>query len=442
MDSDPRHGSLVHTEEDSWDNFLPPTPLLADENPFSTMMASFDEAAKTLGADEDHFAVLRKPDREILVSVPVRRDNGSLAVYEGYRVQHNAGLGPFLGPLRIRSKLDVDELRALAAWMTWKCAVLNVPFGGAAGGIRMDKDCSEGETERAVRRYTSNLLADIGPDRDVFSPDVRADENVMAWVMDTVSTHARHTVNAVVTGKPTRLAGSIGHEDAVAQGLRIILGMALEHFGMRRPEMRVLIQGAGTVGGQLARLLHNDGILVCGLSDVHGALYNHKWLDVPAVLAWRAKHHTVVGFEGEAEPIANEELITLPCEVLIPCAIANAVHSGNARDVRARMIVEGANGPVSVRGDRILAERGIPVVPDILANGGGVVSSYFEWVQNRMGYAWLAPVVHNRLRRFMTEAFEAVRKVRQEHDVRMRMAANMVAVKRVVKADKLRGIYA
>ena len=442
MDLHSNAGPIAHQEEDSWDNFLPPTPLLADENPFSTMMASFDEAAKKLGIDRGQFAVLRKPDREIMVSVPVRLDDGELVVYEGHRVQHNAGLGPFLGPLRIRSQLDVDELRALAAWMTWKCAVLAVPFGGSAGGIRMDGDRSDGEIERAVRRYTSNLLADIGPDRDVFSPDVHADEHVMAWVMDTVSTHARHTVNAVVTGKPTQLAGSIGHEDAVAQGLRIILGMALEHFGMRRPELRVLIQGAGTVGGQLARLLHDDGIMVCGMSDVHGALYNHKGLDVPAVLAWRARHRTVVGYDGEAEAISNEELITLPCEVLIPCAVANAIHSGNARDVQARMIVEGANGPVSARADRILAQRDIPVVPDILANGGGVVSSYFEWVQNRMGYAWLAPVVQNRLRRFMTEAFEAVRQVREEHDVRMRMAANMLAVQRVVKADKLRGIYA
>jgi len=442
MSSEPYAGLVPPHEEDSWEGFLPPTPLLSDENPFSTMMASFDEAAKKLGIDEDQYAVLRKPDREIMVSVPVRLDDKSLAVYEGYRVQHNAGLGPFMGPLRLREKLDVDELRALAAWMTWKCAVLNVPFGGAAGGIRMGSDHSPGEIERAVRRYTSNLLADIGPDRDVFSPDVAASENVMAWVMDTVSAHARHTENAVVTGKPTLLGGSIGHEDAVAQGVRIILGMALEHFGLRRPELRILIQGAGTVGGQLARLLHNDGLLVCGLSDIHGALYNHRGLDIPAVLAWRAEHHTVVGYDGEAEAVSNEELLTLPCEVLIPCAVANCIHSGNARDIRASMIIEGANGPVSLRGDRILGERKIPVVPDILANGGGVVSSYFEWVQNRMGYAWLAPVVHNRLRRFMTEAFEAVKHVREEHGVRMRMAANMLAVQRVARADKLRGIYA
>jgi glutamate dehydrogenase (NAD(P)+) len=428
--------------EDSWDEFLPPTPLLADENPFSTMMASFDEAAQKLGIVREQYAILRKPDREITVSVPVRLDDGSLAVFDGYRVQHNAGLGPFMGPLRITAQLDVDELRALAAWMTWKCAVLNVPFGGAAGGIRMDAGHSLGEIERAVRRYTSNLLADIGPDRDVFSPDVAADEQVMAWVMDTVSSHARYTENAVVTGKPTTLAGTIGHEDAVAQGLRIVLGLALEHFGLRRPGLRVLIQGAGTVGGQLARLLHNDGHMVCGLSDVHGALYNDRGLDVPRILAWRREHGTVAGYPGEADAITNEELMTQPCEVLIPCAIANAIHSGNARDLRALMIVEGANGPVSVRGDRILAERDVVVVPDILANGGGVVSSYFEWVQNRMGYKWMAPVVHNRLRRFMTEAFVAVTRVCEEQGVRLRMGANMLAVQRVALADRLRGIYA
>ena len=431
-----------YLEEDS-DELLPSTPLLDDETPFSTMMSSFDEAAHRLGIEPGEYAILRKPDREVAVSVPVRLDDGRLAVFDGYRIQHNAGLGPFLGPLRLQRRLKIDELRALAAWMTWKCAVLNVPFGGAAGGIRLNaRRHSKGEIERAVRRYTASLLTDIGPDRDVFAPDVAAGEDVMAWVMDTVSTHARVTENAAVTGKPTALGGSIGHEDAVAQGVRVILRLAVEHFKLSTGSLRVIVQGAGTVGGNLARILHADGHKVCGISDVHGAFFNPDGLDLGPILDYRAEHGSLRGFQGNFQTITNDDLLAQTCDVLIPCATANAIHSRNADRVDAKLVVEGAHGPISAHGNRILETAGIPIVPDILANGGGVVLSYFEWVQNRTGYQWIHQVIEKRLRRFMSEAWNQCMDLSREHDVSLRMAASMTAVGRVAAADTLRGIYA
>ena len=429
--------------QDDFDGLLPSTPLLDDETPFATMMSSFDLAAQKLGIDPAEYAILRKPDREVTVAVPVRLDDGTIQVFDGYRIQHNAGLGPFLGPLRLHRRIKVDELRALAGWMTWKCAVLDVPFGGSAGGIRIDaRRRSMGEIERAVRRYTANLLSDIGPERDVFMPDIGCPESVMAWIMDTVSSHTRVTENAAVTGKPIELGGSEGHEDSVAQGLRVILRLAVERFGLPGSNVSVVVQGAGTVGGALARLLHGDGLQVRGISDVHGAFYSEKGLDIPSILAWRGEHGSLRDCPGDFERITNEEMLTRPCDVLIPCAVANAIHSNNAADVTARLILEGAHGPVSIRGDRVLEQRGVPVVPDILANGGGVVLSYFEWVQNRMGFKWIKPVIDRRLRRFMSDAWNATMEIAAEHDVRPRMAASMLAVRRVASADTLRGIYA
>jgi len=425
------------------DQALPSTPALDEETPFATMMSSFDEAAQTVGVEPAEYQILRKCDREIAFSVPVRLDDGTMEVLDGFRIQHNAGLGPFLGPLRISADIRIVELRALAAWMTWKCAVLNVPFGGAAGGLHFDPRArSSGELERAVRRYTANLLSDVGPERDVFMPDVGSDEQTMAWVLDTVSSHARVTENAAVTGKPTEMGGTKGHTDAVAQGLRVILRLAVDRFDLPPKGMSVIIQGAGTVGGHLARILAADGYRVCGISDVHGGFYNPEGLDVEPILAWRAEQGSLRDCPGDFERISNRELLTKPCEVLIPCATANAIHSKVAAEVQCRLIVEGAHGPVSSRADKILEERGVPVVPDILANGGGVVMSYFEWVQNRMGYAWIMPVIEKRLRRFMAEGWNSVTKTQEEYDVRMRQAASILAVKRVTTADELRGIYA
>ena len=429
--------------EDGMDDLLPSTPLLDDETPFATMMASFDEAAHEIGINRDSYAVLRKPDREIKISIPVRLDNGSLAVFDGYRIQHNAGLGPFLGPLRLEKGLRVDELRAIAAWMTWKCAVLNVPFGGSAGGIRINvQRHSVRELERAVRRYAASLSDDIGPDRDVFAPDINADEREMAWIMDTVSRHRRVTENAAVTGKPTSMCGTLGHEDAVAQGLRVILRLACERYKMPKGHLRIAIHGCGTVGGNLARILAADGHRIVALSDVSGALLAKDGLDIPSVLQWRKDTGPLDGYTGPGDHGTNADLIATECDVMIPCAVANAINSRNAHTVNCKLLVEGAHGPISAKADWLIHQRGIPIVPDILANGGGVVMSSFEWVQNRMGYAWIHPVINKRLRRFMTEAWISCTQLTDERKIRLRMAANMLAVKRVADADKLRGIYA
>ena len=422
---------------------LPSTPELDDESPFATMMSLYDEAAKRIGVDPQSYAILRKPDREVRLAVPIRRDDGGWEVFDGYRVQHNQGLGPFMGPVRLHAGLAVDELRAIAAWMTWKCAVLNLPFGGAAGGIDFDpKRHSRDERERALRRYTACLLDVIGPERDVLIPDIGSDAGDMAWVMDTVSMHARHTVNAAVAGKPFALGGTHLSDQAVALGLLDVLRLALDHFGIPRDGASVVIQGCGKVGGNLARLLHEHGHCVRGLSDVHGAFHDERGLDVPRLLAWREEHATLEGCPGDFERLTNEEFLTVPCDVLIPCAVANAVRAHNARDLQTRLIVEGAHGPLSARACRMLANLGIPVVPDILANAGGVVAHYFEWVQNRQGLTWDGPTVAERLQRFMAEAWDAVLEVQARHDVRLRMAAHMLAVERVARADAARGVYA
>ncbi len=440
----PSYPSAADLDGRGGDLQLPPTPPLDEESPFGSMMSLFDEAAKRLGVEQDEYQILRKPDREITYSVPVKLDNGRYVVFDSYRVQHNQGLGPFHGPLRLSPHLRIDDLRALAAWMTWKCAVVAVPFGGAAGGIRIDpKRTSRKELESAVRRYTAGLLDLIGPDQDIFAPDMASEENVMAWVMDTVSTHRRYTETAVVTGKPVVLSGTRGMNEGVAQGLRTILRLALTHYKFQfegRP--KVSIQGCGRVGGNLARLLFESGFHVISISDVNIGIYNEHGLDVPKLLDWRAAKGTLIDCPVEGERITNEELITRPCDVLVPCAVANVINSRNAECVDARMIVEGAHGPVSARADRILHERGLPVVPDILANAGGVISNYFEWVQNRQGLHWVESVVVKRRKRFMTEAWQAVVANKQQYGVRLRMAANMLAVERVAKADSTRGIYA
>ena len=421
---------------------LAPGSRAHDEHPFSTMMASFDEAAEHLGLDPGLYAILRKPDREIHVSVPTPLDDGGLAVHEGFRIQHNAGLGPYFGPLRIQSPLSVDELRALAGWMTWKCAVLDIPFGGSAGGIRMDPAArSRAEVERAVRRYVSSLLSDIGQDRDVFSSDIATDESVMAWVMDTVSMHSRFTENAVVCGKPIELGGTLGNADAVAQGLRMVLAHALRSAGLPERGARVMIHAAGARGANLAALAAAEHRVV-GLSDVHGALYDEKGLDVGSILSGSAGHGDLRAATGDFERITHEEMLGRPCDALVPCAVDTAVHQKNARSVQARLIVEGAHGCVSAQADKILEERGVTVVPDILATGGGAIVNYFEWVQNRAGYSWSLERVHKRLARMIDAAWDEVAQIAAEQDVRLRMAAHMLAVRRVAQADRLRGLYA
>ncbi len=421
------------------------TPQLDEETPFKTMMASFDEAARRLGLKDQEYRILRKSDREIAVSVPVQMDDGSIQLFDGYRIQHNAGLGPFLGPLRVDRSLKINELRALAAWMTWKCALLGVPFGGAAGGIVADRaSLSRTELERAVRRWTANMIGDIGPDRDLLTPEFADDAEMMAWALDTLARHTDGAANSAVTGKPPEMGGSAGHEDAVARGLHMILRLAASHYGFGpKGGLSVVIQGAGVVGGNLARILHKEGHNVVGLSDVHTALYDPEGLDVPALLEYRAEHDRLPSdVSGTTRVVPDEDFLKLPCDILAPCAISMAVHSRNAEDINAKMIIEGAHGPVSPRADKILARREIPVVPDILANGGGTVVSYFEWIQNRTGYAWIEAVVANRLRRYMREAWDAVRLIQEEHECTLRTATHILAVKRVAEGEMARGLYA
>lgn len=435
---------MPYTVPDAGEDLLPPTPPLDEESPFATMMTRFDEAAEKLGIDPDIYQILRRPDREITYSVPIQLDSGRTAVFESFRVQHNQGLGPFLGPLRLDPHLKLDDLRALAGYMTWKCSLLGIPFGGAAGGIRISARLrSPRELERAVRRYTAGLLDVIGANTDIFAPDVATDERVMAWVMDTVSEHVRYTETGVVTGKPLILSGTRGLEDGAAQGLRTIVRLALDSAGIaadHRPS--VIVQGTGRVGGNLARLLDESGFLVVGLSDVSGGYYQPKGLPVGELLAHRALQGGLEGLPSAGDWLSNDELVTRPCDVLVPCATANTIRFEHAGKLGARLVVEGAHGPVSVRADRVLAQRGIPCVPDILANAGGVLSNYFEWVQNRQGLTWLEDVVEKRRKRFMTEAWTATAELAKQKGVSLRTAAHMLAVGRVAKADQVRGTYA
>lgn len=422
---------------------LPSVPTLDVATPFQTMMSSFDEAARILGLDRQEYLILRKPDREISVSVPVKLDDGTFRVFDGYRVQHNMGLGPFLGPVRLASDLKLEELRALAAWMTWKCAVLGVPFGGAAGGIGVDRAAlSRGELERVVRRWTASLLGDIGGDRDVLAPEFATDEDIMAWALDTVSEHERSTANPAVTGKPEALGGSAGHHDAVAEGLRIILRLAAARHGLDPSSLSVIVQGAGTVGGNLARILHAEGHKVVGLSDAQACLYAADGLDVPKLLEHRAAHGHLPSTWAGARSLDAKRFLEQPCQVLAPCAVPNAITGDNAERIQAGLVIEGAHGPTTPAADTVLQRRGIPVVPDILANGGNVVVSYFEWVQNRTGFKWLGDVVEARLRRMMREAWDGVISIQDEHSCSLRKAAHILAVKRVAAADQARGIYA
>jgi glutamate dehydrogenase (NAD(P)+) len=409
------------------------------------MMAHFDEAARLASIDPGEFEILRRSDREILVSVPVLRDDGSVAVLDGWRVQHNAGLGPYSGPLRIDADVSIEDLRATAAWMTWKCALLGIPFGGAAGGIRLDRErFSKAELERAVRRYIANMMDTIGPERDVFSPDKARDEHVMGWVMDTVSMHRRSTTNAIVAGKPEVMGGTRHHQDAAAQGLRIVFELAVKHFGLgtERTGPSVIVEGAGYVGGNLAHLLQRDDCRVVGLSDKHGGLYNPAGLDIAKLLEQRTADGSLANARGDFERLTHEQLMARPCDVYAACAKSNTITLHNCGVLQTKLILEGHHGAVSAPAYHTIRDRGIKVVPDILARGGDTLSGYFEWVQNRMGYAWQSGDILQRMRRFLEEAWVDVVKVHHERGVTLRSAAHIVAVSRVANADRLRGLYA
>ncbi len=428
--------------EAQFDDLDVSVPPLDAESPFATMMSAFDEAATELAIDPANYAILRKPDREIAVSLPILLDGGGVAVFDGWRVQHNMGLGPYCGPLRIAPRIEVDELRALAGWMTWSSALLGVPFGGSAGGIRLDPSLvSRKELERVIRRYTANLLDLIGPDRDIFAPDRSTDEAAMAWIMDTVSMHVRTTENAAVTGKPLELGGSRGNLDAAAHGLSKIVAHARERLGLPA-QLSVIIQGAGSRGARLAARLFESGHRVVGISDLHGGFFDERGLDVASLATWRAQHGSLADAPGKFERLSIEALNERACDVFVPCAIANAVHAENAARVRAKVIVEGAHGAVSAPAERALDSRGIEIVPAILALGGTTLLHYFEWVQNRTGYAWPEREVDANLERFLAEAWRAVCALADQRRTNLRRAATMLAVQRVVQADRTRGIFA
>ncbi len=416
--------------------------VIREENPFESMMSRFDHAAQLLELDPSLYKVLRVPNREITIYIPVYMEDGRIEVFTGYRVQHNFARGPAKGGIRYAPDVTLDEVRALAAWMTWKCAVVNIPFGGAKGGIICDPfHMSQIELERMTRRYTAELIDFIGPERDVPAPDMNTNEQTMAWIMDTYSMHARHTVTAAVTGKPIDLSGSRGRLEATGRGLLFVINEAVNKLDMNIRESRVAIQGSGNVGGTAARLMHETGYQIVAISDIHGGIYNPGGINVPEALDYLTKNKSFEKYPG-AEPVSNHELLEVDCEILLPAATENQITSKNADKIRCRILAEGANGPTTANADRILEQKGVFVIPDILANAGGVTCSYFEWVQDRMGYFWKEDMVNDRLQDIMVAAFVDVCKYAESHHVNMRVASYMLAIDRVAYVTRLRGIYA
>jgi glutamate dehydrogenase (NAD(P)+) len=416
---------------------------MAEHGPlFAAMLQEFDEAAKLLSLEPGIWRILTRPKRQIVVSCPVQMDNGEIEVFTGYRVQYNITLGPAKGGIRYHPDVTLDEVTALAAWMTWKCAVAQLPFGGGKGGIVCDPSrMSKRELEALTRRYVAEIIDAIGPEKDVPAPDVNTNDQVMAWFMDTYSMHVGHTETAVVTGKPVEMGGSLGRREATGRGVMIITREAAKHRQLAIERASVAVQGFGNVGSVSADLLARAGAKVVGISDWRGGVYNAAGLDIAALLTHAARHKTVDGFSG-GEPLTNEELLALDVDVLIPAALENQITEDNAAAVRAKIVVEGANGPTTPAAHQMMYERGVFVVPDILANCGGVTASYFEWVQNRHGYYWSEAEVNSRLEAKMVEAFDAVVASSKKYNVDMRTAAYAVAIARVGNVTRLRGMYA
>jgi glutamate dehydrogenase (NAD(P)+) len=416
--------------------------LEKESNPWESQAARFDLAAQKLNLDEGLWKILRYPTREIIVHIPVAMDDGRLEVFTGYRVQHSIARGPSKGGVRYSPDLTLDEVRALASWMTWKCAVVNIPFGGAKGGVICDpRKLSMGELERITRRYTAELMEFIGPEKDVPAPDVNTNEQIMAWMMDTYSMHMRQTVTAVVTGKPLNMGGSRGRREATGRGLMVVCDEALKKLGLNREETRVIVQGFGNVGSNAARLMHEQGYKIVGIAEIDGGLYNKNGIDLDALSEHRQRNGTIHGFPG-AEAHDPGDLLITDCDVLIPAATENVITSQNAYKVQARILCEGANGPTTAAADDILAEKKVFVIPDILANAGGVTASYFEWVQDRQGYFWKESVVIEQLEHIMRSSFEDVVRYAETHNVNNRIAAYMLAIDRVAFTIRQRGIYA
>jgi glutamate dehydrogenase (NAD(P)+) len=421
---------------------MPTVTLEQEINPWEAQAARFDFAAQKLNLDEGVWKVLRYPAREIIVHIPVMMDNGTIEVFTGFRVQHSIARGPSKGGIRYAPDVTLDEVRALASWMTWKCAVVNIPFGGAKGGVICDpKKMSIGELERMTRRYTSELIEFLGPEKDVPAPDINTNEQTMAWIMDTYSMHMRQTVTAVVTGKPLNIGGSRGRREATGRGLAVMCDEALRYLNMQREGCRVVIQGFGNVGSNAAKLMMDKGYKIIGIAEYDGGLYNPHGIDIHLLLEYRQRNGTVLGFKG-AEAVNSSDLLVSDCEILIPAATENVITSRNADRIKARIVCEGANGPTTAVADEILADKKIFIVPDILANSGGVTASYFEWVQDRQGYFWKEAVVNEQLESILVESFGDVVRYAEAHAVNNRIAAYMLAIDRVAFTIKQRGIYA
>jgi glutamate dehydrogenase/leucine dehydrogenase len=411
------------------------------KNPYEAALENFDLAADALELGRDMRETIKHPERVLEVNLPVRMDDGHIHRFKGYRVQHSTARGPAKGGIRYHPNVTLDEVKALATWMTWKCAVVNIPFGGGKGGVTCNpKDMSQAELERLTRRYAFSILPLIGPEQDIPAPDVYTNAQVMAWIMDTYSMAKGHSVQGVVTGKPISLGGSLGRNEATGRGVFYTVRTACEHLKIPLKGARVAVQGFGNAGSIAAQLLHSNGARVIAANDSRGSIYNKNGLDIPMLIAHKQRTGQVRGFPG-AEEIRPQELLALECDILIPAALENAIHAGNAPEVRAKIVAEAANGPVTPEADRILEEKGVFLIPDILCNAGGVTVSYFEWVQDEQHLFWEAQDVYNRLEHVMHAAFAEVLKIKLERKVSMRTAANMLGIGRVAEAVKLRGLF-
>ncbi|GAA4446786.1 Glu/Leu/Phe/Val dehydrogenase [Nibrella saemangeumensis] len=422
--------------------YIEPAPIKDKENPLESMMSRFDAAARLLGITEEMYHILKVPARQVIVGLPITMDNGEIKVFEGYRVIHSNILGPAKGGIRFDPGVHLDEVRALAAWMTWKCAVVDIPYGGAKGGIACNpREMSVGEMERLMRQYTVAMLDVFGPDKDIPAPDMGTGPREMAWLMDEYSKSKGMTVNSVVTGKPLVLGGSLGRTEATGRGVTVAALSAMDKLRMNPYRTTAAIQGFGNVGMHAADLLQERGVTVQAVSDISGGYFNDRGIDITAAMAYRnANNGSLEGFSG-AERISNEELLSLPVDVLVPAAKEDVITQDNAASIQARMIIEGANGPTSASADEIINSKGILVVPDILANAGGVTVSYFEWVQNRIGYKWNLDRINRRADRIMKDAFDRVFDTSKKYQVSMRLAAYIVAIDKVASTYKYRGGY-
>lgn len=414
-----------------------------EANPFETARQQFFYAADKLGLEDDMREILSVPQRELSINFPVRLDSGRIKVFRGYRVHHNDSRGPVKGGLRYHPAVSMDEVRALAMWMTWKCAVVNIPYGGAKGGVVVDVgEMSNGELERLTRRFTTGISMLIGPETDIPAPDVATNSQTMAWIMDTYSMHNGRNITSVVTGKPLSTGGSLGRVEATGRGVSFTAIEAAKHLGMNLEGAKVIVQGFGNVGSVSSRLLYELGCKIVAVSDVYGGIYNPNGLDIPALLNHikTSPDRSVLGFP-EAEKVSNSELLNLPCDILVPAALENQLTANNADLIKAKMILEAANGPTTPEADNIFRERGIFLVPDILANAGGVTVSYFEWVQDRQAFFWSEAEINKRLHDVMVNSFAAVKAQAISNEVDMRTAAYMVAIGRVAEATRVRGVY-